>query len=189
MSKNKGTLSWHFASADRKLRYGDGRLIEQGVVHKIEGKPILCSHGLHGSIRAIDALSYAQGSVVSRVIIRGDITKGENKLVGQEREYLWVVDAEETLREFSRWCALQVIHLWDAPAVVVRYLKTGDESIRAAAKDAAWAAAKAAVRDAAWDAAKVAAWDAARDAFNKKANRKLTTMLNKLYKESSDESV
>jgi len=31
---------------------------------------------------------------------------------------------------FSRWCALQVVHLWDCPDEVRRYLETGDESIR-----------------------------------------------------------
>jgi len=49
---------------------------------------------------------------------------------------------------------LDVIHLWDAPAVVREYLETGDESKR----DAAWAAA----RDAAWGAALAAVvWDLA----------------------------
>ena len=68
----------------------------------------------------------------------------------------------------TRRYALAVIHLWDAPDVVRRYLETGDESIRdaarAAARDAAWAAAWAATRDAAWAAARAAARDAARAA-------------------------
>jgi len=58
--------------------------------------------------------------------------------------------------------ALSVVHLWDAPDVVLDYLMTGDKSIR----DAAWAAARIAARDAAryaaWAAARVAARDAAR---------------------------
>ena len=52
--------------------------------------------------------------------------------------------------------ALDVIHLWGAPDVVVRYLKTGDESIRSAALDAARTAARTAV----WAAARAAAWTA-----------------------------
>lgn len=71
------------------------------------------------------------------------------------------------VRQFARWCALSVIHLWDAPQVVEDYLTSGDERLRAAA---AWAADRAA---AAWaadrtaaarDAARAAARDAADDA-------------------------
>jgi hypothetical protein len=67
----------------------------------------------------------------------------------------WVVLREDildesVLREFARWCALSVAHLWDMPDVVRAYLETGDEKIRAsasdAASDAAWAAAWAAAR-------------------------------------------
>jgi hypothetical protein len=58
----------------------------------------------------------------------------------------WIPEA--TLREFARWCALQVIDLWEAPDVVRQWLATGDESIRSAARSAAMFAASAA----AWDA-------------------------------------
>lgn len=30
----------------------------------------------------------------------------------------------------GRWSALQVVHLWDAPDVVVEFLQSGDESLR-----------------------------------------------------------
>lgn len=53
---------------------------------------------------------------------------------------------EETWRAWARWCALQVIGLWNAPEIVRQYLETGDESIRAAAWDAARDAAGAAAR-------------------------------------------
>ena len=59
---------------------------------------------------------------------------------------------EEVSRYLARWCASQVLHLWDAPAVVRDYLRTGDEKLRATAAAAAWDAASAA-----WDAARVAA--------------------------------
>ena len=67
---------------------------------------------------------------------------------------LWVVLREEifeagVLREFARWCALSVAHLWDMPDVVRQYLQTGNEEIRAAAGDAAGDAAGAAAGDAA----------------------------------------
>ena len=47
------------------------------------------------------------------------------------------IDARGIFYSFARQCALDVIHLWDAPDVVRRYLETGDESIRAAARAAA----------------------------------------------------
>jgi hypothetical protein len=85
----------------------------------------------------------------------------------------WVVLRDELLperllREFARWCALQVIHLWNAPDVVREYLETGNEELRAAARAvagaAAWDAARDVARAVAGDAAGAAAWDAAWDA-------------------------
>jgi hypothetical protein len=70
----------------------------------------------------------------------------------------------ERQRAFARWCALQVVHLWNAPDVVVRYLKTGDESIRAASWDAAWVAARVTAWAAAWNAAEASAQEAAQAA-------------------------
>jgi len=39
------------------------------------------------------------------------------------------IDVTELLFDFARWCALQVIDLWDAPAVVREYLETGEPDI------------------------------------------------------------
>lgn len=36
-------------------------------------------------------------------------------------------------RVWARWCARRVMHLWDAPEVVVRWLDEGEEEIREAA--------------------------------------------------------
>ena len=161
--------AWYFSSEDRKLRYGDNRIIKAGLTHKVTCKPVLCEAGLHGSKRIIDALSYAPGPVVWRVELGGDVDIGDDKISATERHYLWGYDATDVLRRFARKCALDVIHLWDAPDVVVRYLKTGDENLRAAAWDAAWAAAWAAARD----AARAAAWDTAR----KKQSARLSKMI------------
>ncbi|HJS81332.1 MAG TPA: hypothetical protein VJ742_00690 [Nitrososphaera sp.] len=148
--------AWHFLKEDRKLQFPPHTKIKAGQTIKVKDEPILCERGLHASIRAFDALSYSPGPVVCRVEVSGQIVKGYDKLAGTERKVLWMADATETLRAFSRWCALDVIHLWDAPEIVVKYLKTGDESLRAAA----WAAAGAAAID--------------------RYNNKLTSMLNKL---------
>ena len=70
---------------------------------------------------------------------------------------LWCYNAAPVYRAFALEEALRVAHLWAAPPVVLRYLRTGDESIREAARAAAWPAA----RDAAWTAAGAAARAAA----------------------------
>lgn len=89
---------------------------------------------------------------------------------------LWCYDAAPIYRAFAREEALRVAHLWDPPPIVLRYLKTGDESIRKTAWDAAraatagtsrgapWAATFGATQATAWAAAGMAAWAAAREA-------------------------
>jgi hypothetical protein len=146
------------------LANGDGREIAVGVTHKVDGQPKLCKRGLPGSKRIIDALKYASSPIVWRVDIGGTVVGSDDKLCGTKRTYLsGGIDITPILREWARECALSVIHLWDAPEIVVRWLKTGDESIRAAAKDAARAAIWAAAWDAARDAAGAAIWAAAGD--------------------------
>jgi hypothetical protein len=164
---------WHFCAMDEKGRpvMSDGTLVENGKRYAIECEPILCERGYHGSEQVIDALWYAPGPWISKRPLE-DIVRGDDKVVGKAFVQQPGVDATKVLRKFARMCALDVIHLWDAPEIVVRYLKTGDEDIRAAAWaaasaaawDAAWAAASAAAWDAAWAAASAAAWAAARDA-------------------------
>ena len=168
--------AWHFLRQDGKLQFPPHTKVKAGQILKVEDEPVLCQTGLHASIRAFDALSYAPGPIVCRVEVSGNIVQGTDKLAGTERKVIWMADATETLRAFSRWCALDVIHLWKAPDVVIQYLKTGDESLRDAAWAAAWDAAWDAARDAAWDAA----WAAARDENLNRYNKKLTSMLNKL---------
>lgn len=187
--------AWYFSTETKRLRFGDDREIAVGVTHSIEGEPWLCDRGLHASVKALDALSYAPGPIVWRVRLGGTILTGDDKLCATERTYLsGGIDASETLRLFARKCALDVAHLWDAPQVVIDYLNTGDESIRAAAKeavwaggaarDAAWDAAWGAARDAAWiaarAAARAAAWAAAWDAARDVQNSRLESMLNDL---------
>jgi hypothetical protein len=153
--------AWHFVSDTLR----DGRPVPadgEVLVHK--GPLKLCASGLHASKNILDALQYAPGSIICRVEVGGEIIHGNDKLVCTERTILWRASGEQVLRKFARMCALDVMHLWDAPEIVVQYLKTGDESIRAAARDAAWDAARAADRAAARAAARDAAWDAARAA-------------------------
>ena len=153
-------LGWYFAREDEKLGYGDGREVAVGVTHTVEGPARLCHNGLHASEKILDALQYASSSILYRVELSGDIDHGDDKSCSTERTYLGRIDVEEILRKFSRECALSVVHLWDAPQIVLDYLRSGDEGLR----DAAWAASRAA----AGDASKAASWTASWDAYNDK---------------------
>ena len=170
--------AWYFSSEDRRLRHGDGREIRIGETHAVSGDIEMCSHGLHASKQMMDAIYYAPGTIVYRVEMSGKIVKDNDKIAAQKRTYLsGGIDVSETLRKFARMCALDVVDIWEAPEVVIRYLKTGDKSIRDAAYGATLAAAPGDARDAAdytvrsaavayaraaaQDAAKDAAWTAA----------------------------
>ena len=138
--------AWHFVN--ETLR--DGRPIPpdgEWLVH--DGELIMCGSGLHASVRILDALIYAPGNTICRVEVDGEILHDDDKLVAEKRKILWRIEGEQVLTAFARWCALQVVHLWDAPDVVIKYLTTGNENTRAAASDAArYAAFSAAGSDA-----------------------------------------
>jgi len=172
MQKKKTMIGWYFSRENKKLGHGDNRIIKLGQTHKIKGNPVLCKHGLHASKNILGALSYAQGPIIWKVKLFGKIVKGDGKSAAQKRLYLeGGIDITVILRKFARMCALDVVHLWKAPEVVIEYLKTGKEESSAAARAAgaaasaaAWAAAwaaSAAASAAAWDAAGAAAMDAA----------------------------
>src|SRR5690606_22275637 len=133
-------FAWHFVGA--ALR--DGRAVPpdgEWLVH--EGDVEMCISGLHASRKVIDALNYAPGSTICRVVVADVVIDECHKLVARRRAILWRVDTDDLLRKFARQAALSVIHLWDAPEVVRRYLETGDETLkdaaRAVASDAVWA--------------------------------------------------
>jgi len=144
----------------------DGRPVPtdgEWLVH--DGPVRMCESGLHASRHPLDALTYAPGVILCLVDCDDIKAEDGDKLVCRRRLIVARFDATDILRAFARQCALDVIHLWDAPQVVRDYL-TGDDSLRDAAwaaRAAAWAAAWAA-RAAAWAAARAAAWDAARNA-------------------------
>jgi len=125
------TLAWHFVGD--ALR--DGRPVPadgEWLVHT--GEAVMCESGLHASLDPFDALTYAPGNILCRVECDDVVEHGRDKLVCRRRMIVRRIDATELLRAYARWCALSVIHLWDAPAVVREYLDTGDESKRDAAR-------------------------------------------------------
>ena len=173
--------AWHFLNADWRTSSG-GLLVEVGKPLIHVGDLVLCNSGLHASTRAIDALSYSRGPVVTLVECEGEFVDHSDKFICRRRTPLWGYDCTDELWTFARLAALEVLPLWpDAPDVVREFLETGNEDLRDAARDAAWDAARAAARDAAWaaarDAARAAARDAARDAALDRLNHILESLL------------
>lgn len=163
-------LAWHFSTGELAFQErANTPPIKGGITYRRDPEKLqLCEYGLHASIKPGDALEYAPGSIVSRVRLSGRIVKSHDKCVASVRKHLWVMNADDVLREFARWCALEVIHLWGPPQIVIDYLKTDNEKLRdaaaATARDAAGDAARAAARYAARAAAGVAAEVAVRAA-------------------------
>ena len=175
-SMTEHILAWYFLPDDRKLRYAPYTPVEPGQVLRVEGPLELCRRGLHASIRPLDALRYAPGSIVCRVEMGGDILHGDDKLCASERKTLWVADATNALHEFACLCAERELlrrrragrepdkRCWAAIEAKRAWLRGEiDDEALAAAADAAWDAARAA-RAAADTAAEAAAWAAARAA-------------------------
>src|SRR5690606_4847121 len=135
--------AWHFIGSNWRTSTG-GLLVEIGKPLIHGGDLIPCHSGLHASTRAIDALSYARGPVVTLVECEGEfVDDNGDKFVCRKRTALWGYDATDELWTLARLAALEVLHLWpEAPAVVREFLETGNEDLRAAAWDAANSAAR-----------------------------------------------
>lgn len=152
--------AWHFVG----ITLRDGRHVPaDGVTLCHDGPLVPCEQGLHGSERIIDALGYATADTICKVRLGGTVIRDLDMITATRRTILWCVDVETELRAFARWCALQVLPLWDAPDVMRLYLETGDETLRAdaftealEAEGVIWPASDAS--DAAWKAAKPAGW-------------------------------
>lgn len=93
--------AWHWISADRMTRFNPRTPVVVGETLRV-GTPLkLCARGLHASMRALDALSYAPGPIICRVRLSGKIVQGDDKLVASERTVLWMYDASTVLHEFA----------------------------------------------------------------------------------------
>ena len=176
---------WHFLREDGRLRWGSREAINPGSIVTVYPPLELCYRGLHASPRAIDALQYSPGPIVSRVLVWGEIVRGDDKLCGQFRRCLWMADATNVLHRFACDVATEAMDLMSSmdfdidprsrKAIEVKLawlrgeatdeeLNVARDAARAAEMAAAWAGARAAATAAATDAARDAATDAARAA-------------------------
>src|SRR5688572_295494 len=119
--------AFYFARESRTLRYGDERPVIVGETHTVDCKPKVCEIGLHGSIRPLDALKYAPGTILYLVDIDGDLDIGTDKIAGTQRKYIAEFDARPLLIRFACDCALDNIKLikpyTDKYDLIVDFLK------------------------------------------------------------------
>ena len=87
-------LGWHFAKESECLRYDDGRKIIVGKSHTVDCEPKLCEAGLHASKTVIEALQYAPGPILYRVILSGKIVHGDDKSCATKRTYIEKINAD-----------------------------------------------------------------------------------------------
>ena len=160
--------AFYFAKTKKQLRYNDNRSIVVGETHTIEQAPKCCKVGLHASIRLIDALKYAPGPILYLVELSGEIDVANDKIAAQSRTYLKEFDATDVLNKFARLQGLINIEKIkpycnsEDYVLIIKWLETGEETLRSAAWSAARSAAESAAESATWSAtAESAAWSAA----------------------------
>jgi hypothetical protein len=117
---------------------------------------------LHASREPFDALNYAPGDTLCLVDCAGDRFEKADKLVCQRRRIVARMDAAEMLCYFARMQALAVVHLWEPDDVVLDWLMTGDENLRASAYASAY--------DSARDSASASPYDSAYDSASASAS-------------------
>jgi len=96
-------MAWHFAPADMRCAH-DGRRIRVGQTLAVTGTPILCEHGLHASVRVLDALGYAPTHTrLCRVRVGGEVVTGSDKIAGTSRTVVWALTERQTDRVLRRF--------------------------------------------------------------------------------------
>jgi hypothetical protein len=182
LSKKNGLLCWHFLPDDGRTAHDHVPVVVGQTLDGIRSSDLaLCERGYHASVRPLDALQFAPGTMIQRCVLHGTVITDTDKAVATRRTCLWIADATQTLHGFALWCAEWAIensrkigivpHANSLKALQVKRLwldgQATDEELaaaRGAARGAAWDAARGAAWAASWDAARDAAWGAARGA-------------------------
>ncbi len=172
---SKPIKAWHFLNDDGSFCYDKNkRKPKLGGTERVKPtkkRPLeIYEFGLHASMNILDALICAQGALLRRVELGGEILKENDKLCASERRELWRMDVTNILHEFACWCAERALKC---------ERKVGHEpdkrSWAAIEKKRYWLKGEISDEDlnAAADAARAAAWDATNAAWaaNRAANR------------------
>ena len=166
---DKPLLVWHFLRQNWETNSGSIKT-KVGDTYHVEPPIEICSHGMHGSRKVLDALGYSAGPILTLCEVWGEFAEQSDKIVAEYRRPLWGKDISTELNEWA-CCNAEVALLvaeiedsrcWEAIEAKRAWLRgeISDKELDAA-RAAALAAALDAARDAAWDAARDSAWDAA----------------------------
>jgi len=122
---------------------------------------------MHGSLKALDALSFAPGPIVCLVEISGKVQLGNDKLVGERRHVLHMANAEKVLFEFAcdeaeRALLKRQAEGYEFSPASFEVIEARRRWLRGEISDSKLAAARRAASNTAWGAAGGAAASAAR---------------------------
>jgi hypothetical protein len=171
-------LAWHFLRDDWRLQYPPCSVVVAGGTYTAQGPLELCKNGMHASLQALDALRYAPGTVVCRVLLGGEIVYGhdsfdKDKVCARTRTVLWLAEAGAVLHEFACRVGEQALarsadagyppdfRSTDAIKIKRAWLRG---EVSDADVDAAWKRAWDAVWHTTWDVADSATWTMAQAA-------------------------
>ena len=178
---DKPLLVWHFLRQNWETNSGSIKT-KVGDTYHVEPPIKICSRGMHGSRKVLDALGHLAGPILTLCEVWGEFAEQSGKIVAEYRRPLWGKDISTELNEWaccnaevallvaeiedSRcWEAIEAKRAWLRGEISDKELAAAWAAARDAAWDAAraaaWAAARAVAWDAAWDADRAAAWDAA----------------------------
>ena len=120
--KKKIVDAWHVLPNDKKLKYGDRRMVGKNrwmkalVRHDLGlkcTKPVLCVFGMHAAISIMDAAVYMQknqNSTICRVQIKGDIATSNHKICGMHRKVISWGNSVPMAAKFHAWLVKRAIN-------------------------------------------------------------------------------
>lgn len=109
---DEGIKAWHFLSGSRRLRSTSqvqlsrlrytGKQVRLGDEVHVAGPIKMGGHGLHASVKILDALRYAPGPICCEVIVSGTILHSRDRIVGSSRQVIGWCHAGPILWDFAR---------------------------------------------------------------------------------------
>lgn len=130
---------WRCLGADRLIC--EGEVASIGSVHTTDFEYSLNPSRFHGSANAFDAMDLSRGgrTLLYYFNLGGIVVQEEwriNEAHSTECTVIAGGDVSHLARKFAKRCALDVVHLWHAPKVVINYLKSDSEGLLPLARKA-----------------------------------------------------